>query len=324
MPLVSVILPTYNRADTLGTAMRSVLDQTHGNLELIVVDDASYDNTPALVAALDDGRVRYVRLSENSGPSRARNVGIGHAQGEYIAFQDSDDEWHPRKLEHQLSLFRTHEYVDIVVCSMARQTAHGVQVFPQPSRLPDGGSIRAPLLCGNFIGLPTLVCRREVFSRGHLFDESLRALEDWDLLLRLSAHTRFGFLDRTLVLSRETKGSVNDVSPRVQSALCEIALRHSEYRSPGLPHARMYYLQGQVKMYLGQVEDARRSFFAAIKAAPRDLRHQFAFAASLLGPAVYRWATRNAKSLRFALSSIQLRRQLGEDGTWLLDRLRRS
>ena len=101
-PVVSVIIPTYNRAHLIGRAIRSVLDQTYQDWELIVVDDASTDDIPGIVKGFTDGRVKYIRHDENKGAAAARNTGIQAARGAYIAFLDSDDEWLPEKLERQV------------------------------------------------------------------------------------------------------------------------------------------------------------------------------------------------------------------------------
>ena len=107
-PLISVIMPTYNRAHTLPRAIRSVLAQTWENLELIIADDASADNTRQLVLAIPDRRLKYVRNEINRGAAAARNLGLSHARGEYIAFQDSDDEWLLDKLTIQMEALRSH------------------------------------------------------------------------------------------------------------------------------------------------------------------------------------------------------------------------
>src|SRR6056297_2960635 len=104
MTRVSVIIPTYNRAKTLLRAIDSALAQTIDDLEVVVVDDGSTDNTESVLAAYDDPRVRPVIHETNQGANVARNTGLEHACGEYVAFLDSDDEWHPAKLERQLAV----------------------------------------------------------------------------------------------------------------------------------------------------------------------------------------------------------------------------
>jgi glycosyltransferase involved in cell wall biosynthesis len=108
-PLVSVILPTYNRAHIVSKALQSVLAQTYPNFEVIVIDDGSTDNTKEIITniACKDPRVKYFRNNENKGPAGARNVGISLAKGELIAFIDDDVEWFPNKLERQVNLLQT-------------------------------------------------------------------------------------------------------------------------------------------------------------------------------------------------------------------------
>jgi glycosyltransferase involved in cell wall biosynthesis len=104
-PTVSVIIPTYNRAHLIGRAIQSVLKQTYQDFEVIVVDDGSIDNTEEVVKKIQENRVYYYKHDKNKGGSAARNTGISLAKGEYIAFQDSDDEWLPEKLEKQIGVF---------------------------------------------------------------------------------------------------------------------------------------------------------------------------------------------------------------------------
>src|SRR5690348_1065740 len=106
-PVVSVILPTYNRASLISRAIRSVLNQTFTDWELLIVDDGSTDATEQLIRSRSaDSRIRYMKLPQNVGMCNARNHGIALARGEFIAFLDSDDEWLPTKLEKQLAVFR--------------------------------------------------------------------------------------------------------------------------------------------------------------------------------------------------------------------------
>ena len=100
--MISVVLPAYNRRNTVRKAVESVLNQTERDIECIVVDDASTDDTAGVLTEINDSRLRIIRLTENSGACHARNVGVQAAKGEYIAFQDSDDCFHPDKLERQL------------------------------------------------------------------------------------------------------------------------------------------------------------------------------------------------------------------------------
>lgn len=107
MPKVSVIIAAYNRAHLIGRALRTVLEQTYNDFEVIIVDDASTDNTENVIKSFDDARIKYIRHDKNKGAAAAWNTGIRASKGEYIAFQDSDDEWAEDKLEKQMNAFRS-------------------------------------------------------------------------------------------------------------------------------------------------------------------------------------------------------------------------
>ncbi len=113
--LVSIITPTYNCAKFIGATIESVLNQTYQNFEMIIVDDASKDNTEEVVKSFKDKRIKYIRLSKNSGPAVARNTAMEEAKGKYMAFLDSDDLWVPTKLEKQINFIKKNKYK--IICS---------------------------------------------------------------------------------------------------------------------------------------------------------------------------------------------------------------
>jgi glycosyltransferase involved in cell wall biosynthesis len=191
-PLLSVVLPTHNRAERLPAAVRSATAQTFGTIEIIVVDDGSTDDTPAVVerlAALDP-RIRYHRIAEPSGAANARNQGIDQARGEFIAFLDDDDAWHPTKVERQVEYMTEHPDVGAVSCHY-RIVFEGnprTYVWKGPTRL----SARA-LLWNDFAGGASFIAlRRSAFDESIIrFDERLPPCEDWDLWQRLASQRRF-------------------------------------------------------------------------------------------------------------------------------------
>ncbi len=208
MAKVSVILPTYNRARFLPRAIHSVLGQSYGDLELIVVDDGSEDDTPDVVGNIADPRVRYVRIARNQGISAARNHGLREAKGELLAFQDSDDEWDPQKLEKQIRFLEADPDAEIVYCDMYRHRADGaVFYFRSPSLRkgllvnPETGYWQSYMLAMQ----PTLM-RRECLLEER-FDEDLLTFEDLDLFLRLIERHRFVHLKEPLVHYYETFGN---------------------------------------------------------------------------------------------------------------------
>lgn len=209
MPEVSVILPTYNRAKTLPRAVQSVLNQTFNDFELIIVDDGSIDNTGEIVRNFEDNRIKYVKCKENKGASATRNIGIGLSKGEYIAFQDSDDEWLPKKLEKQLEIFETAlPGIGIVYTGFWRVEGDKKKYIPYNSVKKKEGNIHKELLKESFIGLPATVIRKKCFEKSGIFDENLPRLQDWDLLIRLSKYYRVIYINEPLLISYYTPESI--------------------------------------------------------------------------------------------------------------------
>ena len=193
LAMVSVIIPSYNRAATVEKAIRSVLRQTYTNLELILVDDGSQDNTRDVVMAIADPRVHYI-YQPNAGACAARNHGIREAQGEVIAFQDSDDVWHPDKLEKQMRVM-VEKQADVVFCKQIH-ICQGKETKLTPKRINEG------FLSGNEdifgVGTQTIVARKQVLEQ-ECFDVSMPRLQDTELLYRLIRRFKVYCLDDGLV-----------------------------------------------------------------------------------------------------------------------------
>ena len=212
-PSVTVIIPTYNRAHLLGRSIKSVLGQTYRDIELIVVDDCSTDNTEEVIRSFSDERLRSIRLNKNSGsPAVPTNKGIEAARGEYIAIQDSDDEWLPGKLEKQMNVFKkVSPEVAIVYTDVWRIRENGEKEYlPSPHIMPEDGIIYREALGYRVegIGTQTLLIRKECFSKTGLFDEKLRMFIDTELLIRVSKYYYFYHLQEPLVNYFDTPGSL--------------------------------------------------------------------------------------------------------------------
>ena len=186
---VSVIIPTYNRAHVLGRAIDSVLKQTEKNIEIIVVDDGSCDDTEALMETYVGEKVRFVKVPENGGPSKARNRGAELAMGEYIAFQDSDDEWVPDKLEKQLALFENaQQKPGMVYCCFVKKFPDKEVLYP-PADMPldfKSGDIFGTLLFRPLVGTPTMLIPQAVWKEMGGFKEELKCFEDWEFSMRVA------------------------------------------------------------------------------------------------------------------------------------------
>ncbi len=211
-PSVSVILPTYNRAYSIERAIGSVLNQTYQDLELLIVDDGSIDNTEEKVFALKklDSRIKYVRHKENKGPAAARNTGIQLASGKFIAFQDSDDEWLPEKLEKQINVInKASDDVGVVYTGFWRIFSDKKRYYPSENINKKEGDIHREILNGNFIGMPTVLIKKECFSELGLFDENIQPLEDWELFIRFSRKFKFLLINEPLVMEYESDDSIS-------------------------------------------------------------------------------------------------------------------
>lgn len=218
---VSVIIPTYNRAPTLPRAINSVLHQDYRNLELIIVDDASTDDTEALVENIKDHRIRYVRHDRNQGACAARNTGIAAAKGELIAFQDSDDEWLEGKLSKQVAALdrEKSEYVLVyctkIIYGMDGNYKRGVRrsiCVPGPETAMLSGDLRQSLWHENIISTQTILVRTESAHKVGGFDTRLKNSQDWDFVLRISEVGSFAFVDEPLVNHYIQADSISNLS----------------------------------------------------------------------------------------------------------------
>lgn len=197
-PLVSVVIPAFNRAGTIARAIASVQAQDYPTLEILVVDDASTDDTAARVAAIGDPRLRLIRQESNGGVARARNRGMLEARGALIAFLDSDDEWLPGKLEAQVARLRDAPARTALVHGGTEVVGPGGQSHLLASRA-EGRVFRAMLARNVMPGFPfNGLMRREVADTVGGFDPSLPAIEDWDFLLRATRFFDVAALDRPL------------------------------------------------------------------------------------------------------------------------------
>jgi glycosyltransferase involved in cell wall biosynthesis len=206
-PLVSVVVPTYNMARFLPDAVRSVLDQTYGNLEVHVIDDGSTDNPRDAIASLmSDPRVHF-HVIRNSGQAIAKNVGIKAARGELVAFIDADDLWVVDKLERQVPLFDRPE-IGVVYTNYRWIDINGVPMETNKV-VPRIGRITNELLVENFVTGMASIVRRECFETVGAFDESLSMGIDYELWLRISTRYEFAYLDHVTYLYRSWGGQMS-------------------------------------------------------------------------------------------------------------------
>ena len=197
VPLVSVVIPTYNREGTICDCLDSVCNQTYPNIEIIVVDDCSTDNTKEIILNYKDSRVKYYRLQSNSGACVARNKGVELASGDIVAFQDSDDIWHKQKLEKQVHYLLLGKY-EFITCGFIR-FGHGKE---EKIGYKDIGNDKTEVFCnllnGNWVSTQTIVCYKYCFEKIS-FDKRVRRFQDWDIALQAVKYYRIGAMNEYLV-----------------------------------------------------------------------------------------------------------------------------
>ena len=291
-PLVSVILPTYNRAYIVSKALQSVLSQTYRNFEVIVIDDGSTDNTKEIITNISckDSRVKYFRNNENKGPAGARNVGINLAKGELIAFID-DDEWFPNKLEKQDNLLQTLPENFAVVYSGFYKVIGAKKIYiPSKNIYPREGRILNSLLKGNFVDTPSILVRKSALLDVGLFDERLSMLEDWELAIRLSKKYQFKLIDEPLYISYDSSNSVNKQEGAVLARTLEYSLeKHiDDFKKDKKTLAFIYFLCGKNYILDNQKKIGLKYLKLASKNNPFQIKFLIAFITVFLNPNLFK------------------------------------
>ncbi len=221
--MISVIIPVFNREKTIERAVRSVLNQTYSDVEVLVIDDGSTDNTGDVVKHIMDERLTYCALDKNMGACFARNKGITMAKGDYIAFQDSDDEWMENKLETQLKTMLDNQ-AEISFCQFNRFDSKGHSVLPQ---IDEGFISRGDLLIESVVSTQTILAKRECFSE-ILFDPQMPRLQDYDICIRLSGKYNFYFLKSALVNMNVQTDSISTNWEKLYIALDNIFQKYPD------------------------------------------------------------------------------------------------
>lgn len=229
---VSIILPTYNRATKVGNAIDSVLRQTYQEFELIIVDDGSTDDTESVIREYQDPRIRYYKLTENGGQSKARNYGIQKAIYDYIAFEDSDDLWRAEKLEKQMHfMLQADTSVGFVYHKLRYNMGEGYGVVIPDEKIPcekKSGDIYTQLLWDNLVGMPTVLAKRECFADIGGMDEKLKCLEDYDFALRIAKKYHAIFIDEVLLDTGFSETGVSGNSEQYLIASCILLQRYKQ------------------------------------------------------------------------------------------------
>jgi hypothetical protein len=277
VPCVSVVIPTYNRADLVVEAIGSAQRQSYRDFEIIVCDDGSTDDTASRVRALANP-VRYLGLAHTGRPGAPRNRGIEAARGELIAFLDDDDLWEPEKLARQIELLASEPALNMVYTDRRLLFPDGSPSAPVASpALERPDAVWDLALGGQFPFLGTVLVRTELLRRVDGFDETLVTGEDLELWLRAGASVRAARIAEPLVLVRRQAGSLSDRSGPLAFgnaiAVLERSLASGELRFPQRARCRrtLARLNAQLAAMLadhGDTAASSRAAFRAMRYAP--------------------------------------------------------
>jgi glycosyltransferase involved in cell wall biosynthesis len=280
-PLVSVIIPTFNRRDLLKEALNSVLSQTYKNIEIIVVNDAGADARDLISSRNQAGNIVYLEHDRNAGPSAARNSGIRAAKGDYIAYLDDDDVFYP---EHVDCLVEALERRDCGVAYTdsyhARQWLLGGKYITFQREIVYSCDFdRDRLYVENYIPMINVMHTKELFEKAGPFDESLMVFEDWDLLARLSRYTDFLHIHRVTAEVRVRGDSSNTIAMR-RSEFCRmIKVLHARYDKFVLNDE----VKGRQKSAQRRLEGMLEERYVSSSVRQAEVLHRYAFARNLLG-----------------------------------------
>jgi glycosyltransferase involved in cell wall biosynthesis len=285
--LVSVIIPVYNRASLVERTIDSALNQTYANVEIVVIDDGSTDETPLVLARyaeLYPSQVRVIRQA-NAGQVVARNKGIAVARGEYMAFLDSDDTWHPTKLARQLPLFKNG--VGLVYSSIFEVDDDDRVLRAVPCEPNMRGYIYESLLVRNRMTGGSVVVTREALGQTGVFDTQLRAAENWDLWIRIAEKFAVDYVDEPLINYRVHDSNMSRDESRMREATSALLRKHfASPPSPDTPrhaayleaYANFYYRWGADMFASGDYSECRKKLRKCWEYAPgyRDSRIRYA------------------------------------------------
>lgn len=287
-PLVSVIVPTYNRGSLIGRAIRCIQHQSITDLEILIVDDGSTDDTKEVVARLEeqDHRIKYLYQAHSGCIASPMNRGIKASAGKYITFHASDDESAPEWLEKQLTLLNNpRKRIDVASCNITvfdEESGERKEVV-KPAIKDNEYLIRSSILNNYLFG--NIVVRRDIFDKVGLFDENLVIREDFDMWVRLlQAGCVFDFAYEPLYTVRVHSSQASSlVTDALRTRILRYLMRKHKKLYPKSSTSRELRELGVSQMLAGNTRDARRSFIKALIVHPLNLRAYINLLLSFLG-----------------------------------------
>ena len=278
--LVSVVIPVYNAKDFINETINSVLNQTYTDFEIIIVNDGSTDGTTNELEKIEDTRIRIVH-QKNTGHSCARNRGIKESKGKYIAFLDADDLWEMEKLNSQVKFLESNtEYVCVYtkgsLIDQRKKFIRNISFEGYSGKILDKLLLNALALhCSS------LLLYKSIFEEIGVFDDKLKAYEDWDLFLRISQKHLIGYINKSLFMRRFGHGGNSDRTSVAESYLTDAFKIVEKYNDENVSKNKIisyiYKMEGFRKYYYNETKVTRYYFWKSIKANPYNIQTYIAF-----------------------------------------------
>jgi len=300
MSKVSVIIPTYNRGDKLQRAIDSVLNQTYTNLEIIVIDDGSTDNTPEIVQKYDDNQIKYIYCCENRGANHARNIGVRNSNGKYISFLDSDDVL--RKKYHEITINALENSNSDCVGAFVSYNVYN-NGFEGTHNIKKEVVKQDDLAHKNIIGgFSCTVFKSDIFDKIGGLDENLDASQDYDFYLRvLKDHKMIG-IDKVLLDHYIQSDSISKNIQAKSSANNLILQKHDSVISNKRKSSQLF-TEGILHGLNGNMSVSKRKLWSAIKIRPTKVVYYYFLALSITNKEIFTTFYNFAKKIRKAMYS---------------------
>jgi len=306
MPKVSVVIPVFNSAKLLSTALRSVFEQTYCDFEVIVVDDGSDDHEELDAVVASFGSAVHCVRQANGGPANARNTAIAHATGEFVAFLDADDEWLPEKLERQVAYFERYPQTGLLHTGLIGE-ANREKTAAAPRR-----AFCDLFHTAFFINTLTVMVPRQVLELTGGFDERREVhIEDWDLWLRIAAEHPIGYLPEPLAVHRpggwmsrqvERTYAAQELVIKKNMHLCAVACDRYRAEPEACERRRLHVLRhdwGYDRLEAGNRQGAREQLASALALKPWHLHSALLYASTFV-PTAWRERVRRLRRRRAA------------------------
>jgi len=304
--LVSVIVPVFNRQDYVAETIESIVKQTYSNIEIIIINDGSTDDSEKIIRSFDAKYPDTINLinQQNQGQVKARNNGLKVARGEFIAFLDSDDVWLLDKVEKQICLFKNK--IGLVYSGVQYIDALGKEIGDEQCDQDIRGSVYEKLIVKNRMTGGTVIVKSEALEKVGLFDETLEAAENWDLWIRVTQFYEVDFVDEALLKYRKHDGNMSsnntlmlDATHSILEKYClNVDVEGAASDACEIATANYYYRVGVYLTSIGDHSNARVNFKTANKYVPNYLDCDIRIIRSYLGKGLNEFVSALAKKIK--------------------------